>query len=82
MQQDRRGHDQIDHLLGDTEPRIDAGQREDVEQESAGEEGRSIPVRLFTKITEVGTLELWCESRDAKRRWKLEFNVRESPANG
>jgi len=28
-------------------------------------------------VTEVGTLELWCLSRDGKQRWKLEFNVRE-----
>jgi hypothetical protein len=28
-------------------------------------------------VTEVGTLELWCISRDGKQRWKLEFNVRE-----
>jgi hypothetical protein len=35
------------------------------------------PVHLHSKVTEVGTLELWCISRDGKRRWKLEFNVRE-----
>jgi len=36
-----------------------------------------IPVRLHTKVTEIGTLELWCLSRDGQQRWKLEFNVRE-----
>ena len=36
-----------------------------------------VPVHLHSKVTEVGTLELWCLSRDGKRRWKLEFNVRE-----
>jgi hypothetical protein len=30
-------------------------------------------------MTEIGTLELWCLSRDGKQRWKLEFNVREQP---
>lgn len=44
-----------------------------------GKEGRTIPVHLHTKVTEVGTLELWCHSRDGKQRWKLEFNVREKP---
>jgi molecular chaperone DnaK (HSP70) len=36
-----------------------------------------VPVRLHSKVTEVGTLELWCLSRDGQQRWKLEFNVRE-----
>jgi len=30
-------------------------------------------------MTEIGTLELWCISRDGKQRWKLDFNVRERP---
>jgi len=45
--------------------------------ESPGKEGRTVPVHLHSKVTEVGTLELWCLSRDGKQRWKLEFNVRE-----
>jgi hypothetical protein len=36
-----------------------------------------IPVSFETVITETGTLQLWCVSRD-QRRWKLEFNVRET----
>jgi molecular chaperone DnaK (HSP70) len=47
--------------------------------EAPGSEGRTVPVHLHSKVTEVGTLELWCLSRDGKQRWKLEFNVRESP---
>jgi molecular chaperone DnaK (HSP70) len=39
--------------------------------------GKVIPVWLQSKVTEVGTLELWCVSRDDDRRWKLEFNIRE-----
>ncbi len=45
--------------------------------QAPGSEGRTVPVHLHSKVTEVGTLELWCHSRDAKQRWKLEFNVRE-----
>ncbi|MBY0525117.1 MAG: Hsp70 family protein [Gemmataceae bacterium] len=45
--------------------------------EAPGQDGRTVPVHLHTKVTEVGTLELWCFSRDNKQRWKLEFNVRE-----
>ena len=39
--------------------------------------GQVVPVHLQSKVTEIGTLELWCLSRDNKQRWKLEFNVRE-----
>jgi hypothetical protein len=39
-----------------------------------------VPVKLETKVTEVGTLELWCVSRDGAKRWKLELNIRERPA--
>lgn len=40
-------------------------------------QGQTVPVHLHSKVTEVGTLELWCISRDGKQKWKLEFNVRE-----
>jgi CheY-like chemotaxis protein len=35
------------------------------------------PLDEAPKVTEIGTLELWCVSRDEERRWKLEFNLRE-----
>jgi molecular chaperone DnaK (HSP70) len=38
-----------------------------------------VPVSFETVITETGTLQLWCVARDG-RRWKLEFNVRETVA--
>lgn len=44
---------------------------------SEGNEGRVVPVRLHSKVTEIGTLELWCWSRSGKEKWKLEFSVRE-----
>ena len=40
-------------------------------------EGDVVPVRLQTNLTEVGTLELWCQSTRDARRWKLEYNVRD-----
>ena len=39
--------------------------------------GTIIPVWLQSKVTEVGTLELWCVAENEDRRWKLEFNIRE-----
>ncbi len=41
-----------------------------------GTEGERIPVRLRAHATEVGTLELWCVSREGGRRWRLELDVR------
>ncbi len=45
---------------------------------AAGEEGRTVPVRLRAHVTELGTLELWCVARDGGRRWRLEFNLRQA----
>ncbi|MBN1590199.1 MAG: Hsp70 family protein, partial [Pirellulales bacterium] len=36
-----------------------------------------VPVRFQSRITELGTLELWCRGTRDDRRWKLEFSVRE-----
>lgn len=44
------------------------------DQESAG---AIIPVWLESKMTEIGTLELWCVARDGERRWRLEFSLRD-----
>jgi hypothetical protein len=42
-----------------------------------GQQGAVLPVRLESRVTEIGTLELWCVSRDNASRWKLELNIRE-----
>jgi hypothetical protein len=33
-------------------------------------------IRLKASFTEVGTLEIWCESRDTPHRWRLQFELR------
>ena len=33
-------------------------------------------VHIRASFTEVGTLELWCESRDTPHRWRLQFELR------
>ena len=45
--------------------------------EDGATEGDTVPVRLHAHVTEVGTLDLWCQSTRDDRRWKLEYNVRE-----
>jgi hypothetical protein len=42
-----------------------------------GKQGTVLPVRLESRVTEIGTLEVWCVSRDGGQRWKLELNIRE-----
>jgi hypothetical protein len=43
-------------------------------------EGNLVPVRFQSVVTELGMLELWCISSQDQRRWKMEFNVRDSVA--
>jgi len=42
-----------------------------------GQDDAVVPVKLESHVTEVGTLELWCVTRDGSHRWKLELNIRE-----
>jgi hypothetical protein len=42
-----------------------------------GETADLTPVTLESRVTEIGTLELWCKERDGEERWKLELNIRE-----
>src|SRR5262249_1176656 len=44
--------------------------------------GQVVPVTLRSRVTEIGTLELWCVEREGGRRWKLEYNVREAVDTG
>ncbi len=39
---------------------------------------RVVPVRFHSKITELGTFELWCKSSRDDQQWKLELNVRDA----
>jgi molecular chaperone DnaK (HSP70) len=48
-----------------------------------GKRSRRVPlaIRLVAVFTEVGTLELWCESRSTDHRWRLAFNLRSLEAD-
>jgi molecular chaperone DnaK (HSP70) len=72
----RRG-DTVGTLIEDWEGEIEELSPLSTTLEAANREGQTVPVHLHSKVTEVGTLELSCISRDNKQRWKLEFNVRE-----
>jgi len=53
-----------------------------VETRLDGEAGAVIPVTLQVRVTEIGTLELWCVSREDGRKYRLEFNVRNQENHG
>jgi molecular chaperone DnaK (HSP70) len=74
-----RRADAVGTVVEDWEGQIEELSPVSTTLEAAGSEGRTVPVHLHSKVTPVGTLELWCLSRDGKQRWKLEFNVREQP---
>jgi molecular chaperone DnaK (HSP70) len=49
---------------------------------SGGRGGKSeVPVRLRARLTEIGTLELFCVAEDRDARWKLEFGLRGGAAD-
>ena len=41
--------------------------------------GEAVPVKLHSKVTEVGTLEISCVSLLDQQQWQLQFDVREGP---
>jgi molecular chaperone DnaK (HSP70) len=38
--------------------------------------GTLVPIRLRTVLTEIGTLQLWCDDARGGQSWKLEFELR------
>jgi molecular chaperone DnaK (HSP70) len=73
-----RKQDQIGGLVEDWGPdEIQELSPLEVTLKVDGQEETVLPVRLESRVTEIGTLELWCVSRDGQQRWKLEFNIRE-----
>jgi Hsp70 protein len=75
-----RKQDQIGSLLEDWGPEIEERSPLQVTLKLNGQQGKVVPVRLETCVTELGTLEVWCVSRDGENRWKLELNIREKTA--
>jgi molecular chaperone DnaK (HSP70) len=75
-----RRHDTIGTMIEDWEGEIEAITT--LETDLEGEAGTILPVTLHIHATEVGTLEIWCVSRQDDRKFKLEFNVREKNFTG
>ncbi|HKD09105.1 MAG TPA: Hsp70 family protein [Bryobacteraceae bacterium] len=41
---------------------------------------RLVPVKLGARLTEIGTLETWCDSKESDNRWRLQFQLRKAAA--
>ncbi|MBI3471405.1 MAG: hsp70 family protein [Candidatus Solibacter usitatus] len=41
---------------------------------------RLVPVKVGARLTEIGTLETWCESKISDNRWRLQFQLRKAAA--
>jgi hypothetical protein len=41
---------------------------------------RLVPIKLGAKLTEVGTLEIWADSKETDHRWRLQFELRKAAA--
>ncbi|HEY3320310.1 MAG TPA: Hsp70 family protein [Planctomycetota bacterium] len=74
-----RRDDRVGSVLEDWEGTIEelAPVEADLPATKKAAAGTLVPVKLRTKVTAVGTLELWCHERDGAGKWKLELNVRE-----
>ena len=71
-----RKSDRVGSLIEDWGDDIEELDPLEITLELEGREESTIPVTLESRVTEIGTLELWCVGRDGQR-WKLELNIRE-----
>jgi len=62
----------------DGEPHLHAPLNAVLRFGKAGE--RLVPVKLGAKLTEVGTLEIWADSKESEHRWRLQFELRKAAA--
>jgi hypothetical protein len=72
-----RKQDRVGDLLEDWVGDIEELSPLEVTLNIEGKQGAVLPVRLESRVTEIGTLEVWCVSSDSGQRWKLELNIRE-----
>ena len=62
--------------IEDGEPHLHAPLHAVLRFGKAGE--RLVPIKLGAKLTEVGTLEIWADSKETEHRWRLQFELRKA----
>jgi molecular chaperone DnaK (HSP70) len=75
-----RKNDPVGSMIEDWGDELEELSPLEVVLDVAGREDTTVPVTLESRVTETGTLELWCVARGTSQRWKLELNIRESTA--
>ena len=75
VQQSHQAGEMVEDWSGDINEVTTMETRLDATGDDAG--GTILPVWLQSRITGVGTLEIWCVSSKDDRRWKLEFEIRQ-----
>jgi molecular chaperone DnaK (HSP70) len=73
---DDRPGDVVEFAESDSELHLHAPLNAVLRFGKAGE--RLIPVKLGAKLTEVGTLEIWADSKASEHRWRLQFELRKA----
>src|SRR5579864_553620 len=75
--EDKAG-DVVEFLRDDAELHLHAPLHAVLRFGKAGE--RMVPVKLGARLTEVGTLEIWADSKISEHRWRLQFELRKAAA--
>ena len=70
--------DVVAFMAGDSELHLHAPLNAVLRFGKTGE--RLVPVKLGAKLTEVGTLEIWADSKASEHRWRLHFELRKAAA--
>lgn len=76
-----RKNDLLGTILEEWEDEVHEISPLEINLENPEKKTNMVPVYLHSKITDIGTLELWCIAKNSKQKWKLEFNVRENKRN-
>jgi hypothetical protein len=71
----QRPTDTFGLVIDDVEALLDETSRLRVVLPSDGAHS-SVPVKLFSRINDLGILELWMQAHEGDAQWKLEFDVR------
>ncbi len=75
----QRGDDQVGHLVENAAVELEPAHNLSLEIKSLSdkEEQESIPVKLHSQLTELGTLQLWMQHTKSEKRWTLSFDIRD-----
>jgi molecular chaperone DnaK (HSP70) len=73
---DDRPGDVVEFAVGESELHLHAPLNAVLRFGKTGE--RLVPVKLGAKLTEVGTLEIWADSKETEHRWRLQFELRKA----